>query len=167
MADQFQLALPVFQILGGMNDAESLRRALLTLSNQANSAVNILSATKTGIVLTTVLTGQAGAISPTAIYTAPVAGLYRATISEIVTTANAGATGSYTILLVNDNGINHSDPNSFATGMPLTTAGNETSATFNFYCAASTPVTLSTTATGTVTGGVYALRIVLECLGAA
>ncbi|WP_157649319.1 hypothetical protein [Burkholderia ubonensis] len=43
MADQFQLAQSILQILGGMADPASLKQAIISLSNQTQSALNTLS----------------------------------------------------------------------------------------------------------------------------
>ncbi|MGR3910005.1 hypothetical protein Q3A80_23470 [Burkholderia sp. SR8] len=43
MSDQFQLAQSILQILGGMADPASLKQAIISLSNQTQSALNTLS----------------------------------------------------------------------------------------------------------------------------
>jgi hypothetical protein len=170
MSDQYQISAGTFQILGSMSDPASLKQAILDLANKTNTAVNSIASGggsgSTQVAARATVAGQTAAITTTQLYAVPAngAGLYRAAVDLLVTTGSAGATGTYNIVVNNNNGV-VTGPNTFNTGMALTASGNEGAGVLVFYAAASTNITFSTTAINVVTGCVYTLFVRLEYLG--
>lgn len=49
MSDQFQVSAMTYQILGSMSDPDSLRKAILNLASQTNTALNTLGVAASGV----------------------------------------------------------------------------------------------------------------------
>lgn len=108
------------------------------------------------------LTGQTAAITTTTLYAVPGtgAGLYRATISLIVTTV--GTAGTITASLTNNNGT--TSQTQTTSTLSVTTTG-ELTTTIECYSATSQNIQYNTTFNSVTGTPAYSLRIRLEYLG--
>lgn len=108
-------------------------------------------------------TGQTASISTTTTYAVPSgkAGFYRVSVDLITTTAGSAGTVSGSISWNNGSaGITTS-----VGPLSLATLGNEQSASFTFFSAASQNITYSTTVTGATGSPVYTILVRVEYLG--
>jgi hypothetical protein len=106
------------------------------------------------------LTGQTASIAQTTIYTPGAAGLYRASVHHLCTTAGTGGTLDTDIHWTNDVGTTSTKP---APQISLTTAGNWGSGIVIIRSTA-TAIKYSTTVSGATGSPQYALWVTLERL---
>ena len=128
------------------------------------SSVFFTSPTAGGGASAVTLKDQTGPISKTTIVNSrliPGAGLYRATVSLILTKAGKAGTISATVGWNNGTLAQSGTTSTLSTTAPV---GTEVDATFLFFSAASQNITYLTTFTGTMEAPQYALRIRLEYL---
>lgn len=109
------------------------------------------------------LTGQTAAITSTSLFAVPAggAGMYRFTVSEILTTA--GTAGTITTSVVCNNGV----ANVTQTTATITTTaslGTEVDAVFTCFAGASTAINYLTTFTSVTGTPAYSVRIRMEAL---
>jgi hypothetical protein len=106
------------------------------------------------------LSGQTASVTSTPMFTAPVAGTYRATVT-LVTTA-AGSAGTVDASIISNNGA-ASNTQTTAT-CSLATLGTEVSQSFTFVSAAGQAVDYSTTVASAAGSPAYSVSVVVEQL---
>lgn len=140
----------------------------VALAKNTNDSLTFGGFVQPQVVAVLNLTGQTAAIGQTTLYTVPAggAGMYRASVSLILTTAGTGG-----VIFENTGWNNGTVANTVSTGnlSTTTTLGTEinsyTTGATCFYSAAGTTITYQTTFSGVTGSPAYSIRIRLEYLG--